>query len=425
LLIVQPSIGQTIVRSIEDVWKYADEHNVSIATSKMDLQKAVISHNQAYSPIMPQVSANGTFTDNTALQTTYLPAEIFGGPAGTYRAVKFGQKYIYSGNITASLDILNVQSWFNIQVAKYSKEVSSASFANTRKNVYQQLAVNYYSYLLMQEAARIAKESADITDTVFQSISNKYQVGLANEVSYNSSKINHERSELNYTTAQYQAIIALNTLKQLLNMSLQDSLQITEKLSREPEVFSNAVFQEDPNLRLMWKQSQISLAQYRASKFTLAPTLNLSYYNATQQNNNDFKPFESGTWFPQTYWTLRLTVPLFTGMSRYWQIKKDAIALQETRMLYESSKKQSAIYDENLRLSYQKAASVFYKSSDVMELYKKNYVHATHRYEEGVISIDDRMTVFSDYITYQKEYLNNLSDLLAQLYQIKVRQQSF
>lgn len=60
-----------------------------------------------------------------------------------------------------------------------------------------------------------------------------------------------------------------------------------------------------------------------------------------------------------------------------------------------------------------------------MNLSYDNYKHISLRYQEGVASLDDRLKAFSDYISYQNQYLNSLSEMLVQLYQIKLRQQSF
>jgi hypothetical protein len=42
-----------------------------------------------------------------------------------------------------------------------------------------------------------------------------------------------------------------------------------------------------------------------------------------------------------------------------------------------------------------------------------------------VSALDDKLSAFSDYITYQNQYLNNLSDLLVQIYLVKIRQTEF
>ena len=92
---------------------------------------------------------------------------------------------------------------------------------------------------------------------------------------------------------------------------------------------------------------------------------------------------------------------------------------------YENAQKQAAINDENIRLNYQKALAVLNKTENVMKLSFDNYKHIAYRYEAGIVSLDERLSAFKDYIDYQNQYLNSLSDMLVQLYQVKIRQQSF
>jgi len=60
-----------------------------------------------------------------------------------------------------------------------------------------------------------------------------------------------------------------------------------------------------------------------------------------------------------------------------------------------------------------------------MKLSFDNYSHISNRYEAGIEPIENRLTAFKDYIDYQNQYLNSLSDMLVQLYQVKIRQQAF
>ena len=83
------------------------------------------------------------------------------------------------------------------------------------------------------------------------------------------------------------------------------------------------------------------------------------------------------------------------------------------------------VNDENLKLSYRKSVELMQNAKEVMELSLSNYGHISNRCREGLATIDDRLNAFSDYITYQNQYLNDLSDYLVQLYLIKIRQTDF
>ena len=107
------------------------------------------------------------------------------------------------------------------------------------------------------------------------------------------------------------------------------------------------------------------------------------------------------------------------------QTQKSKISWHQSVMQLESAGKQAAIADENLRLSYRKATAILEKSEQIMKAALDNYSHVTYRYNEGLATLDERLTAYSDYITYQNQYLNNLADLLTQVSQVKIRQLSF
>ena len=421
--------GQVVFTSLEDVWKYADVHNITIITAKYEAEKALYAKRQSYSALLPQVNATGSYTDNLALQTTLIPDEIAGGPPGKYLKLQFGQQFVYAAGIAAQMSILNLQNVYNAQIAKQTEELNKASLANNRKSVYQQVATQYYSYLLMQEAYDLAARSAKISDSVFESVSNKFKEGAANEANVDVAKLNFERAEQNELSAKYQMLTALNNMKALLNLSVKDSLAINASLKENLNGEGSVTFQEDPAIKLAMYQEHISLSQYRAANSAFAPTINILYNYTSQRFDKTFEPFSgaSGTagWFPSQYWSLQAAIPLFTSGGRLFQSKKNKIAWNESKEQYENTLKQSAINDENIRLNYMKAAAVLNKAKDVMNLSFDNYMHISYRYEGGIESIETKLNAFRDYIDYQNQYLNSLSDMLVQLYQVKIRQQAF
>jgi outer membrane protein TolC len=150
------------------------------------------------------------------------------------------------------------------------------------------------------------------------------------------------------------------------------------------------------------------------------------YSNTTQQNDNKFEPLQGGPqWYPARFWSLRASWTISNGGLRWVQSEKNKINYYESQMQFENTKKQSGINDENLRLSYERSTTLLSKAENIMNLSYDNYQHISNRYEAGLGSLEDRLQAFTDYINYQNQYLNSLSDMLVQLYQIKIRQQSF
>ena len=419
--------AQTVFRSLEDVWRFADEHNVAIRSTAYELDKARYGKTQSYLAFTPQAGVTGAFIDNTSLQTTLIPAVIFGGPVGTYSAVQFGQKYIYSAGFTAQMDLVNLQTWFNVRVAKETEKMSKDSLGSTRRTVYQQIANLYYAYLLNKEAYRLVSQSAAVADSVYRSVNNKFKEGTLNMGNVDVAELNSERAQQTLTTAYFQMRTSANSLKALLGLSVNDSLAIESSIEGGMKKESTASFNEDPSVKLADDRVKLNLSMYKAANASFYPTVNVLYSNTTQQNDNKFEPFEAGgpSWYPARYWTLRASWNIFAGGTRWLQSKKSKISYLESQMLYDQAKRQADINDENLLLSYEKAAAFRAKAEHIMNLSLDNYRHITYRYEAGVASLDDRLNAFTDYINYQNQYLNSLSDMLVQLYQVKIRQQSF
>lgn len=419
--------AQVVLTSLEEAWKYADEHNITIRTSGYELDKYTFARKQSYMAFLPTVSTSASFTENISLQTTLIPAILFGGPADVYRPVQFGQKYIYSGGITAQMDILNLQTWLTAKLAKTGEDMNRAALANTKKMIYQQVATQYYACIISAEAARLSAGSAAIADSVYRSVQNKFNEGTVSLANLDMAKLNSERASQQEVNAQYQMIISRNALKSLLNLSLSDSLTLRSALKNDLPITFKGTFSEDPAIRLAKLQTEVNLGTLRASNAAYIPVITATYSNTTQQNDNKFEPFKSGgpSWYPAQYWGIKASWTIFNGGMRWLKSENNKLTYYQSKAQYEAAQKQSAINDDNLRLAYDRAATLLVKSESIMNLSLDNYHHASERYAAGISSLDDRLNAFNDYITYQNQYLNSLSELMVQLYQIKIRQQSF
>lgn len=426
LWLTAPAPAQTTFSSVEELWKYADAHNVAIINALRETRKAEHGVTQSYLAFAPTLNANAGYTDNTTIQTTLIPAVIFGGPDNTYRPVQFGQKYTYNAGFTAQLDLVNVQTWHNTRIARETAEVNKAAGINTKRNVYQQIAAQYYNCLLSHEGLKLAKQSAAVADSVLQSINNRFAAGLASQPGVDMAKINAERAQQTYITATYQHSTALNTLKGLLALPVADSINVTGNLTSGKTEAPAGNFTEDPAVRLQYHQVALNKSRLSQSNANAYPTLSVLYSNNTQQFDNTFRPLDASgpKWYPANFWSLRASWSILNGGNRWLQSQKNKLAYMQSQDELEQAKRQADINDENLRLSFARASALLENSRRIMLLAYDNYYHTTMRYDEGISSLEDRLRAFSDYISYQNQYLNSLSEMLVQHYNIKIRQQT-
>ncbi|GAA4459795.1 hypothetical protein GCM10023093_01440 [Nemorincola caseinilytica] len=419
--------GQMAFNTLEEVWQYADTHNTAIKNAAYEVKKGEREVQRSYLDLLPDVNANAAYTDNLTIQTTLIPAVIFGGPEGVYRPVQFGQKYTYNAGFTAQLDLVNVQTWYNTRVARETKELNKAGLNNTKRNTYQQIAAQYYAYLLNKEALRLAAISAAAADSVYAAVNNRFNEGAVSLPNMDVAKLNSERAQQTLITARYQLLSSLNSLRGLLGLSVSDSISITQSLGSVSNTVSQEAFQEDPSIRLAYHQTLLNYGRYQTANAGAFPTISVLYSNNTQQFDNTFRPFDAAgpQWFPATYWSLRASWTVFNGGDRWLRSQKAKLTYLQSKEDEEQARRQAAINDDNLRLDHQKTVLLLNKAESVMNLSYDNYRHISLRYEEGLASLEDRLRAFTDYISYQNQYLNSLSEMLVRSYNIKLRQRSF
>jgi outer membrane protein TolC len=419
--------AQQTFRSLEEVWAYADEHNIQVTTGKANQAIAQKNIGLAYGALLPVVTVNGAFTDNIQIQSTLVPAELFGGEPGTFREEEFGKRYVYNAGLTAQIDILNVQNWFEIKSARYAFEYAAHSLAKARYDLYAQIANACYTSQLMDEASVLASENLAISKETCQTLSRKYSEGQVNEVTINNAQINLKKAEINLSTARQNKLTALNTLKQLLGLLPNDSLHL--ELNAVVPSIGIEEMQFSPYSSAEIKTAQadmlVSKANWQAATATYVPTLSVVYSAGRQITGDDFFSFNNTNSLPQQYWGLRLSIPLLAGNTRSFQNAKARIEFDTKKSQYENAIAATEINDQNLTASYLNASAAFYKAKEILELYMQNDLHAYRKMTEGLISVDERLRVYQDYVAYQNEYLQAMAGYFIQYYSVKIRQKTF
>lgn len=420
---VKAHAQQITFSSLNDVWQYAEKNNMSIVSAQSSQAMADKTTRQSYGNLFPTVTANGSFTDNIRIQPTLIPANLFNqeAPAGTFVEATFGRRYIYNTNLTAQLNILNTEDWFAIASAKYSHEAARLAVNKTIREVYEQTASAYYNYLLLKEVARLSEQNILIADSILVNATQKFTEGQVSEVSVNTAQINHEKAQKTWQIAVQNRQIALNTLKSLLGLSVNDSLSLSEVFSSslpEPLTIQSSYH---PEVELARSQVLLAKTTWQAAKASFAPKLSVVYQWNTQISGDKFWQFTNTNSLPQEYWGLRLSIPILAGSSRLYQIQKSRIDWQYKEKYYENIRKQADIQDDNLRLSFANAYDALKKSETILELYRQNDQHANRQLAQGTISLDDRLRAFSDYLSGQNDYLESLSDYMVQYYRVQIR----
>lgn len=419
--------AQQTFRSLGDLWAYADEHNVQVMAEKANQAIAQRNIVQTHRALWPTITANGAFTDNIQVQPTLVPAELFGGEPGTYKEEQFGKRYVYNASITAQFDLINTQSWYAIKSAQYGFESATLSLAKAKYDLYTQIANAYYTYHLMEETAALSSTNLAISEETYRTVSSKFNEGQVSEVTRNTAQINLKKATISLNTATQNKLVALNNLKQLLDLSPPDSLQLEPNADvlLLPSQEIKLEFPPTPEVKLAYSDLLLAKTNRQSARASYAPTLSAVYTAGEQIAGDHFFDFNNVSNLPQQYWGLRLTIPILAANSRSFQNSKTGIEFDIKQRQYESAVRKVEIEDWNLMAAYSSACTAFGESKKILELYRQNDLHAVHKLSEGLISVDDRLKTYQDFVTYQNEYLQSMAEYFIQYYNMQIRQKTF
>ncbi|MFT3823826.1 MAG: TolC family protein [Chitinophagaceae bacterium] len=422
LLGISMARAQTNFSSLEELWHYADSHNIQLKTAEAEKIKAGTNVKQAYGGLLPTVTANGSYTDNMKIQSTLIPSEIFNPAAapGTFTEVTFGRRFIYNGNIVAQLDLLNTEDWFSVKLAKLNNELAALNISQARQDLYKQLANAWFSSLLLAEAENISRENVRVCTSIHEVAKNKFNEGTISEITVNTALINKEKAERNLNVAVQNKLVQINNLRSLLN--IKDSISLPVSNTEKNAAIADGTFTSDPSVQLAYTQMQLAKSKWQSSKAAFFPTLSAYYQYNTQIAADNFMKFSNSNTLPQQYWGLRLSMPVFAGNARRFQMQNAKVDYALRQEQYESSRLQAGISDQNLLITYNSSLGAYQKSKNILSLYRRNDEHAQKRLQEGMISLDERLRSYSDLITSQNEYLQSMSDYFIQQYSLKIRQ---
>lgn len=402
------------VERLEDLFDYADQHS---ATSLGGDQQYALAKLQELAAKANTLNLRGALTfnmtDNYKLPVNFIPAEVFGGPAGSFREITLGQQYVQQLAFTPQLDLVNPGTWARVRSAHFATELTSANNALAKRNLYEQIAAAYFNYRAAEEQVAIARLNLTNADSIAAIIGNRYAQGLVRKQDHNNALANRIQLEdfvaqLELKQEQYRYV-----LRALCGMPEEAGLVL------EPDDLpgkSAGLIQASSNLQTRALQMQLGLqrAELRSQRMAFLPTLSLVASISRQYNDQSGFFSDSVTWVRANYVGLRLSLPLPTDANKWSQAEVARLNLRLSEVNARNAAIQEQYQNMQLGIDHDKASQTEVTAKAIRALKKENYEASLLNYKEGILSADLLLTAFSDYLNSQ---LNQSAAAWATAYQ--------
>ena len=383
------------LKSIDDVLAYAEKNATVLKVSNE--QTALTKYQTLISKINifnPKGNVTASATDFLELPSNFLPAEIFGGVPGTFKEVKFGQQYISSIGITPQIDLINIQSWQKIKASKINENLSNKTQLLIKKNLFENLAMTYYSIISIQKQIEILNVNYTNNQKIEEVVRNKNKEGLVRSQDVNQAAVNLLQIEDKKMQLETTLLQQINALKVLCDINFDTKLNLSN-----PEIEINEFQKIEVKSKLISEQSilqkELNKQELKSYNSSFYPTLS-AIGNWTYQDNSNIGFFNTNaTSFQSSYIGLRLNyiLPESSKFQQKRTLKTNLTIASENAKHSELQEKNA---NEQLKLDFQKSMDSFIISKKIVALKTDTYNKNLEIFKQNLVSIDNLLISFND-----------------------------
>lgn len=386
----------TLVLDIGKALEIALSENPTVKVANKEIQKKKYAQKGSYAALFPQVSFSADYNRTLKKQVMYMDGFDMGSTEipgmedmpNMDEGIEVGRDNNWNLGFNASMPIVNAALWKSLSISAVDVELAIEQARSSKIAMVNQVKKGYYGVLLASDSYRVFKESYDNAMENYLDIKRKFEQGIVAEYDLIRANVTVKNSEPNMLQAENALVLAKWQLKALLGMDLDINIECKGQLTDfEKDLFgdflsTDTTLANNTDLKQMDLQAKQLEKTLTMQKFDYLPTLSLTGLYQWTAMNNDFK-FKDYRWNPYSMVGVSLSIPIFSGGSKFYKIKQTRNSLEQLNLQREDTQRnlQLAIkqYIDNMNTCVKR----FDASQKGVEQAERGYMISQKRYDTG------------------------------------------
>ena len=407
--------------SLEQCVDYAQANNVQVKNALLTIDAQVQTNREIAAAALPTITTSTGAVDYTKIPTSLLPAQIFGGPAGTFIPVQFGTKFNANYGANFQQLLFDGQVFVALQARATSLDLQRKSAAVTKENIKANIYKIYYQLAASKTQLNILDANIARLNSLSHDAQVMYKNGFAEKLDVDKLSVQLNNLETEKLKANNSVAIGYMGLKMLMGMPVKDSLALTDVINESSlnnDVLTENNFQYNVRKDFQYLGTIKKLNEYNIKRYQLSnlPTIAMagSYSKNAQRSKFDF--FEGGNWFTTSLISLNVSLPIFNGFATDARIKRTKIELKQTENQIEALKNSIDNEITQAKLNYMSSVATVQFQKKNMDLAETVYGQTKKKFEAGTGSNTEISAAQADLVSAQNNYMNALySALIAKV----------
>ena len=401
--------------TIQQCIDYAKKNNVQVKNALLNVQIQTQVNRGITSAALPQLNGSASTMNYLDIPTTLIPAQIFGGPAGTYAPVKFGTKYTASASLQLQQLLFDGQVFVGLQARAASMQYQQKALEVTEESIKVNIYKIYYQLVVSKSQIELLDANIDRLEKLLKDVKEIYKNGFAEQLDID--KLTVQLS--NIKTEKEKVVNAIEMgymgLKTLIGMPVKESIVLKDTISYDDIktgllTDTSAVYNNRKEFQYL--ETIKHLNEYNIKRYKLAYIPTIAAVGAYSKNaqRNKFTFFEKGDWFTTTYIGINVSIPIFDGFNKDSKIKQSRFELQQTLNTIDNFKLSVDNDVAQSTLKFNSAISTLESQKRNMVLAETVYNQTKKKFEAGTGSNTEINTAQTDLKAAQTNYISAMYD---------------
>lgn len=406
--------------SLQQCIDYALQHQTDLKSARLDRDIAIARNKEVTGLALPQISANGSFTDNIVIQKQLIDASNFSDtiPKGTLIPFEFGLQYNALGTVTLTQTIFDGSVLVALQAKKTLEELARKNVQRTERDVKVAVSKAYYNALISRQQMELVKSNIERLQRLLHETSVMYKNGFAEKLDID--RINVQLNNLNSDSVKLANTVTLSDqlLKFQMGMPLNEQVTLSDSLRFDDVqhiLLDTADFNYDQRIEYSLMQTQERVNEYDLKRYKMAylPTLSFNGAIGTNRASNSFDYFDAHQfWYGYGYVGLNLSIPLFDGFQRKHRVDQAKMSLEKSQVALDGLKQSIDLEQQQSGSTLRSNLIALQAQQANMKLAEDVYNTTRKKYEQGVGSNIEVINAQSDLKQAQTNYFGALYDAI-------------
>lgn len=367
--------------------RMADSANVQIRNAQLDVAINESQRSAYLSTRLPSLNYVADYKYNAVIPGQVIPAQLFGGPAGTFAQVKFGVPIVLSNTVQLNQILFNSQVNYGLAALKINSEIVKIKRDMTIQEVKYQVSNTYFILQGIYQQIKFIDSNVTYVKQMLKNMDLMVGQGLMVQTEADKVRINLLNLENNHAN-----LVATQTqLEELFKIMIGLDPKAALKLQNDQLVQKTLLV--DPNqanlfaLQLLEQQQKMAEEEAKGIKMGYLPNLNL--YGIYQYNVNINPETDFRTGINGAFVGLRLDWTLFDGLDKHHKAAVNALKQEQLEAQQDLTRLQLQQQSDQAKRTIEVKASSLELAQEQLKLATSVQKNAQLKFKEGLISIND------------------------------------